>query len=282
QGMVHPGYELRHVAMSTSPYTPFLVINGPIVQRLGINSGMACLGPGAPSSANIAIGRAIRLIMMNIGGNYVSVTDIDTNGDSNKFSMCLAEREEENPWEPLHVERGFKKEDSTVTVFVSYASIPHADHKNNEAVPFLKGLATTVSLPGASPTTKWVGRPKKNINSFELKPDDYHEDCVIVLCPNHARMLARDGFSKVGVKEVLHSFARLPIGVGIGMPTGAINRYKSGESEKPRPDWSWLHNYPDFELPVYRTPECYQVIVAGADSQKSMVVLGGKQTRTIK
>ena len=83
QCISEPEYELRHVATSTGPYTPMLVVNGPISKRIGMNSGMCCLGPGAPSAVNTVIGRAMRLILMNISGNYVGVTDMDTIGDSN-------------------------------------------------------------------------------------------------------------------------------------------------------------------------------------------------------
>lgn len=275
-----PEYELRHVAMSTGPYTPMLVVNGPIVNRIGMNSGMCCLGPGAPSAVNTVIGRAMRLILMNVAGNYVGATDMDTIGDSNKYSMCLAEREEANPWEPLHVERGYDPNESTVTVFVANTNITHADHSATEAVPFLKKLAGSVCAPGVSTTAKWLWRPKKSINSRDLKPEDYHEDCLIILCPNHARMLARDGWSKNGVKEVLHSFAKMRVGDRPGTLGDYVSRYGVGENAKNRPEWSWLHDSPETEVSMYRGPDCYQIIVAGADSQKSMVVLGGKKAFT--
>ncbi len=278
--IVDPGYELRHMAMSTAPHTPMLVVNGPIAKRIGLNSGMCCLGPGAPSAVNTCIGRAMRLILMNVGGNYSGVTDMDTIGEPNKYSMCLAEREEANPWEPLHVERGFAKEDSTVTVFVAYTTITHTDHTSTQPLPFIKSLADSVCAPGCGTSAKWLWMPKKGISSMALKPDDYHEDCVIILCPNDAKMLGRAGWGKVGVKEVLHSFAKMKMRDRPGTSGQYISKYGVGENNKGRPEWSWLHDYPDFEVPMYRTPDCYQIIVAGADSQKNMVVLGGKKAST--
>ncbi len=274
-----PLYELRHVAMSTSPYTPMLVINGPIVQRIGLNSGMACLGPGAPSAVNNVIGRALRLILMNVSGNYVGITDLDTLGDPNKYSMCLAEREEENPWEPLHVERGYRKDQSTVTAFVANVNITHADHYTTEPVPFLRRLASVVCNPGVTATGWWMGRPQKDINPMDLKPDDYDHDCLIILCPNHARMLALQGWAKPGVKEALHLFAKMPVREGPGLVGTALLRY-GNDNSKVRNEWGWLADYPDLEVPAYRSPDSYQIIVAGADSQKSMVVLGGKKAIT--
>src|SRR5262249_16371069 len=80
-----PYFRLRHVAVGTSPFTPMLVVNGPIAKRIGMNSSTCCLGPGAPSAVNTAIGRALRLVMMNVGGCYARITDMDTIGDSNKY-----------------------------------------------------------------------------------------------------------------------------------------------------------------------------------------------------
>jgi hypothetical protein len=277
-----PDYYLRHVAMSTSPYTPMLVVNGPIAQRIGMNSGMACLGPGAPSAVNTVIGRALRLIMMNIGGNYVGITDMDTIGDPNKYSMCLAEREEANPWQPLHFERGFALNDSTVTAFVVQTNICHADHWNNEPVPFLRRMGQSVAQVGVSSTMKWLGRPKKDVNNIDLRPQDVEEECLIVLCPSNARMLADLGWSKSGVKEVIHQFAVLRASAGGGNVGLLSQNYAPGESMRIRPEWSWLHDYPDMLVPAYRSPECYQIVVAGGDSIKNMVVLGGHKSITRK
>jgi hypothetical protein len=277
-----PRYYLRHVAMSTSPYTPMLVVNGPIAKRIGMNSGMAALGPGAPSAVNTVIGRALRLIMMNIGGNYVGITDMDTIGDPNKYSMCLAEREEESPWQPLHFERGFALSDSTVTAFVAQTSICHADHWNNEPVRLLERLGKSVAQVGVSSTMKWMGRPKKDMNSVDLRPEDVDEECLIVLCPSHARMLGNLGWSKAGVKEVIHQFARLRASDGGGNVGLATQTYAPGESARVRPEWGWLHDYPDLMVPAYRSPESFQIVVAGGDSIKNMVVLGGHKSITRK
>ena len=114
---------------------------------------------------------------------------------------------------------------------------------------------------------------------MDLKPDDYDHDCLIILCPNHARMLALQGWAKPGVKEALHLFAKMPIREGPGLVGTALLRY-GDDNNKVRNEWGWLAGYPDLEVPAYRSPDSYQIIVAGADSQKSMVVLGGKKSIT--
>ena len=280
EAITDPRYQLTHVATSTTAYTPMLVVNGPITKRIGMNSGYCCLGPGAPSAVNTTIGRALRLIMMNISGNYVGVTDLDTIGDPNKYSMCLAEREEENPWEPLHVERGFDKDESTVTAFVASASIGHADHWNTQPDQFLRRLAQTICNPAVSATLRWTGRPDNDTATDQLKPGDYEHDCLIILCPNHALKLAESGWSKQGIKEVLHHLAVMRIGDGPGARGNMILKWDEGENARILPEWQWLHDYPDMELPVYRSPENYHFVVAGADTAKSMVVFGGMKSIT--
>ena len=275
-----PQYDLRHVASSTGAYTPCLVVNGPIAKRIGMNSGMACLGPGAPSAVNTAIGRAVRLIMMNIGGDYVGINDPDVIGDSNKYSMCLAEKEEANPWEPLHVERGYDKNDSTVTVFVANSTIHHVDYGNFEPVGFLRKLSKSICIPGVTASAKWLGRPHKDTNTRDLKPEDYHQDCLIILAPNHAEMLGASGWSKVGLKTVLHHFCKLPIGEAPGSRGDTIKRYAAGESQRIRPEWGWLHDHHDEEISIYPSLDSFHFVVAGGDAPKSLVVLGGRKSIT--
>ena len=83
--------------MSTSPDAPFMLINGPIVDELGINSKQATLGPGRQSRVNVILGRALRLTLMNVGHNYPGEMDMDTIGSAAKFSLCAAESQDNLP-----------------------------------------------------------------------------------------------------------------------------------------------------------------------------------------
>ena len=116
--------------MSTGPHAPLILVNGPIAKELGINSGRCTLGPGAQSYPNVVIGRALRLIYMNVGQAYPGLMDMDTIGSANKFSLCAAENEEANPWEPFHVEKGFDRDQSTVTVQTVYGQTDVLDFAN--------------------------------------------------------------------------------------------------------------------------------------------------------
>ena len=117
--MVQPEYNLHGSSASTGGSAPLLVINGPIRQKLGFASGHNIFGPGPDRRANATVGRAIRLILINVLENHPGVLDRSTLGHPGKYSYCIAEDEENSPWVPLHVERGFPREASTVTVFTS-------------------------------------------------------------------------------------------------------------------------------------------------------------------
>lgn len=100
---------------STNSFSFMQVVNGPIRNQIGMNSGIFALGPG--NQANAAIGRALRLFIINLGGGRVGVNIMGTQGNVSCYSFCIPENEENSPWEPFHVSQGFKKEESTVTIF---------------------------------------------------------------------------------------------------------------------------------------------------------------------
>ena len=105
EGMLDPSYPLEFMQVTTNPMTPFLLVNGPVRGRLDINCGTGCLGPGW--RANATIGRAIRLIMNNVGGALPGVYSKVSFGSPLRYSYICGENEEENPWTPFHVDRGY-------------------------------------------------------------------------------------------------------------------------------------------------------------------------------
>ena len=114
QAMSAKEFNLQGIQATTNPVAVWLVINGPIAEQLGVNGGMNCLGQG--TVANATLGRALRLILQNIGGALPGEMDRATQGMPGKFSFCCAENEAQSPWEPLHAERGFRLDQNTVTV----------------------------------------------------------------------------------------------------------------------------------------------------------------------
>ena len=121
--------EMNHRDMQVSGHTeaPLILVNGPIAKKAGLNVGTTAMGPGVVNSANTAIGRALRLCLINIGYCKAGAGDPNFIGLPTKFGMCLAENEEVSPWQPYHVDRGFKRDDSAVTVVV--VTGPTDDHR---------------------------------------------------------------------------------------------------------------------------------------------------------
>ncbi len=182
-----PKFNLQSIQSTTNPVTVWLILNGPIARRLGVNSGGNCLGPG--SWANATLGRAMRLILQNIGGGLPGEMDRATHGQPGKYTFCCAENEEASPWEPLHVERGFAPGASTVTVAGASGTWNMNTHAK-DAADLLRVIADTMTFPAGSDFT-FGGSPS------------------LVFSPEHAQVLKRDGMSKADAKRRLWELARL-------------------------------------------------------------------------
>lgn len=186
--LADPVFNLYGIQATTHPCAPLILVNGPAARALGINGGANAFGQG--HQANAAIGRAVRLALVNIGGAIPQLGDMATQGAPTKYTYCAAENEAESPWEPLHVELGFAREASTVTVVA--AEPPHNinDHESTTAAGILKTIAETMAIPGSN--------------------NAYHYSCpVVAISPEHAATIARGGYSKAEVKRHLHEHARV-------------------------------------------------------------------------
>jgi len=161
-----------------------LVVNGPVRGRLDVNCSTNLFGPGR--RANAVIGRAVRLVLWNCLGARTGELDNATQGWFGKYSACFGEREETSPWEPLHVRRGFAPEVSTVTVLA--AESPHA-------VLTASGVDPEAVLLTAGDVLAVLGS---------------HSDGqgLLVLCPEHAQILSRAGWTVAAVQERLFHASR--------------------------------------------------------------------------
>jgi len=137
EALADPKYGYHGPATSTGGSAVFMLVNGPIARELDINSGDNLFGPGW--RANATIGRAIRLIMRNVIGTLPGELDRSSLGHGGKYSYCIAENEVDSPWPPFHTTRGFKPEQSAVTVFAALA--PHQYSNQLSATP--EGLLDT-------------------------------------------------------------------------------------------------------------------------------------------
>ncbi len=194
EGLLEEDFDLAGVQTSTGPHSPLLIINGPIRQELRVNCSSGALGPGW--QANATIGRAIRLILNNIGGARIGITDMTTLGMAENFTYCFGENEEASPWPPFHVEQGFEKEENTVSVIGAYSPEQVSDHVGIEPEEILTVAADVIS----------------KITRFHLLTVGALISCdsVLVLCPEHAGSIAKRGWTKRDVQQFLFEKSRIP------------------------------------------------------------------------
>jgi thioredoxin reductase len=192
EAMTADGFDLFGVQATTHPCGMLVLVNGPIAKTLDINSGSGAMGPCW--RANATIGRAVRLILLNLGGAHPGKVDKATQGTPAKFSFCFAENEESSPWMPFHVERGFKPTDSTVTVLGLEGPHDINGQDASKAASFLRILASSIVSAGSSNFRFTVG-----------------SDLMICLGPEHAAILGREGVKKEDVRDYLFKHARVPL-----------------------------------------------------------------------
>jgi hypothetical protein len=256
-----PYMMLRNFAMSTAPHAPLMIVNGPIAKKLGINSKSCALGPGSVSYANTVIGRTLRLMMMNLGHSYPGVGDMDTIGSPTKYSMCVAENEDDSPWTPLHVDRGFDKDTSTVTVHFNYGLCDMADALSNEPNGLVEHFAGTANNYGHMSIGQWlVGHRTDQRYNAEVKETD-----MILMCQDHAKLFAKHGWSKKQVQKAIHEQALAP---------ARLLWRDMRLLQAAHPDSTMVDEDPNRLLPVLESPECYHIAVVGADVGRSLYCWG--------
>ena len=190
RAVAEPRFNLNAVQTTTHPCTPLVIVNGPVARRLGVAGGANALGNG--HRANLVIGRALRLVLQNVGGARPGREDRATLGHPGKLAYCLAEHESASPWPPLHVERGFAADDSCVTVCGAEAPHNVNDHGSTTGEALLGTLAATAATTGSN-NVYLGGEP------------------LLLLGPEHAQTLAASGWSKDDVKRRLWERARVPL-----------------------------------------------------------------------
>jgi len=265
--VLDPSIGLRTFAMSTGPQAPVVLVSGPIAEQIGMNSGVCALGPGSVSAVNVAIGRTLRLIMMNVGHSYPGISDMDTIGSSMKFSACVAENEARNPWAPFRVSQGFGAEQSTVTVNVPYGVCELFDFQNHDPDLLVESFATVTRNVAGSPNPGvWLVKTPADPSAGYPFNGVYHN--LVMMCPEHAEVFANAGWSIQDIKEALHRRSRLPF------RTAMVNK-PLPLFEASHPELQWLLDHPDTELSLYPSPECFQVFVVGAVAGRSLYFHGG-------
>jgi hypothetical protein len=241
RALAKPAFNLAGVQATTHPVAPLIFLNGPVRHKIGLNCGSNVFGQGFRTNATI--GRAIRLVLMNIGQGIPGKSDMATHGTPCKFSFCGGENEEESPWEPFHVECGKAPGDSMVTVHA--AESPHnvQDHASSSASELLLMISDVMMSVGSN-----------NMSSGG--------EILVALGPEHARILARDGMSKDDVRTDLFRRMRLK-----------LDRVSAGSRAWYRTKRRTFDVAPDVtEIPYLDDPKQILIVVAGGPGLHSLVI----------
>jgi len=235
EAMLAPAFNLHGVQTTTNGCAPLVMVSGPAVRALGFNTRDCALGHG--SRANGAVGRAVRLILWNIGGGYPDAPCRTTHGHPGYWSYCIAEDPETNPWEPLHVSRGFAAEETVVTV--AAVDAPHATNTGallNPPDQVLAILADSIARLGSNGV---LGG-----------------DTVLVLGPMAARCLADAGLGKAEVAAELARRATRPV--------AELRRHRFMEHLGPEELRSFQALPDEAVFPYLRSPERLVILVTGS------------------
>ena len=237
EALLVPQADYGTYSVSTGSWAPHWIINGPIRHDLNLNSGSGMLSPG--DIANSAIGRAVLLIIRNIGGARKGIEDMGVLGNPGKYAAVMAENEEDSPWQPFHTEAGFTGKDNTISVFFpnSYSQIwPYGTNA--------KGVLDTITaniIPGRAGLL------------------------CIVMNPANAKLLADEGWDKDQIKAYISEYARAP---AYKHPAywGAMFGHQKNQ---------WIPLNANDSQRIIRYPEWIKILVAGGAGSFIGLLTGG-------
>ena len=190
---------------------PVMIVNGPVVQQVGLNNGINALGQG--SRANATIGRALQLLIRNVGGGVPGGIDRAVMGNPGKYTFCFAEDESDADWSTLAQDRGFERSESVINLFAGEGLQPIVDQKSRDPDSLARNMAASLR---AVVNTKLYGVA----------------DAVLVVCPEHRRVFREGGWNKDDLKNALYDNLMTPgsdlilgaQGIAEGMPKKFENK----------------------------------------------------------
>ena len=246
KALTDPVFNLNGVQATTHVAAPLLVVNGPIAKTIGMNGGGNAFGSG--NRANATIGRAIRLIMLNVGGGWPGDLDKSTLGHPGKYTYAVCENESESPLAPYHVEHGYKPEESTV--FVMAAEAPHSvtNHISNDPEGILDTMCSAMSTIAS--------------NSAVLGGH-----IAVVLGLEHANTIAKHGWSRSDIRHYLfHNHGNRFIDLAYGHRYGKVYNRNLPKYYK-RED--------DTRIPIIHSPDNIHLFVMGGQAGRFSVLIPG-------
>ncbi len=192
-----PLFTLHGVLATTYFSSPVIIVNGPVAKMIGMNSGMNALGQG--NRANATIGRALNLIVRNVGGGRPGEIDRATLGAPSKFTLCFAEDESDPEWQPLAQARGIAPGKSAVTLFQGHGPEAFVDQKSRTPEALTRSLAMSLVK---------IGHPKL-VQSARA---------IVVLSPEHYGIYREAGWDRARIERALYEATIRP---GAGLVAGA-------------------------------------------------------------
>jgi hypothetical protein len=244
--LTSPAFNLNGVQATTHMASPLLVVNGPVARAIGMNAGCNCFGSG--NRANATIGRAIRLILLNVGGAWPGDLDKATLGHPGKYTYCIAENEAQSPFAPYHVDKGFDAQDSTV--FVLAAEPPHSvtNHVANDPPGVLDSIVSAMSTIAHN----------NAVSSGH---------CTVVLGLEHARTIAARGWRRADIRNYLWMNAGNRFG-----DLAFEHRYgKIYNRNLP----VWYKRELDSRIPIVPSPDHIHLFIAGGEAGRFSAFIPG-------
>ena len=197
--------------------SPVMIVNGPITKEIGMNSGINALGQGNRASATI--GRALQLLIRNVGGGIPGGIDRATMGNPGKYTFCFAEDESDDGWATLAQDRGFTRLDSIISLFPGEGLQPIVDQKSRTAASLAKSIAKSLQTVV---NAKLYGAA----------------DAILVVSVEHRRVIRDSGWTKENFREALSENLTMPAsdliigaqGISEGMPEAfkdqVVNKFR--------------------------------------------------------
>jgi hypothetical protein len=239
-------FNLNGVQATTHMAAPLLVVNGPAARESGMNGGCNAFGSG--NRANATIGRAIRLVLLNVGGGWPGELDKSTLGHPGKYTYAVCENEASSPFAPYHVEKGFAAEDSTV--FVIAAEPPHSvtNHVANDPRGILDSVCSAMSTYAHN-------------NSVS------QGHCAVVIGPEHAATIAREGWKRADIRNYLWMYS------GNRFREIAFDHRYGKVYNRNLP--VWYRRDPDERIPIVPSPEHIHLFVIGGEAGRFSAFIPG-------
>jgi hypothetical protein len=182
EAVAHDEFNLLAVQTTTGNVAVVVIVSGSGISAMGLHAGSNGIGPGPRS--NVTVGRALRLTLMNIGGAVPGLLDVACLGWPGKLSFCVAEHTTASPWPPFHLDRGFRADETVVTVAAAYGFIETADAVSTAAEPLLANLSEMMAAARVSGSRG--------------------SQVLVLLTPQHAHILAQAGLGREDVQKYLH------------------------------------------------------------------------------